>query len=35
MNINLNTESIAFRDKFSFKMTEWFKAHITALALPD
>ena len=34
-NIDLNTESFVFLDSSSFKMTEWCKARITALALPD
>ena len=34
-NIDLNTESFAFLYSSSFKVTEWCKARITALALPD
>ena len=33
-NIDLNTESFAFLNGFRFKMVEWCKARITALALP-
>ena len=34
-NINLNAESYAFLNSYSFKTTEWCKARITALAFPD
>ena len=34
-NVDLNTESFAFLDSSRFKTTEWCKARITALALPD
>ena len=34
-NIDLNTESFAFLDSSYFKVTEWCKTFITALALPD
>ena len=34
-NIDLNTESFAFLDKSSLRMTKWCKARIIALALPD
>ena len=35
INIDLNAEIIAFFDSFRFTMTEWYKSHIAALALPD
>ena len=34
-NIDLSTKSFAFLDRYRFKTTEWCKARITALALPD
>ena len=34
-NIDLNTKNFAFLDNSHFKTAEWFKACITALALPD
>ena len=34
-NIDLNTESFAFLNNYRFKTTEWCKARITALALPN
>ena len=33
--IDLNTEGFVFLDSFRFKTTEWCKARIMALALPD
>ena len=35
MNIDLNTKSFVFLNSSRFKTTEWCKARITALALPD